>query len=389
MVASSVVPEQILISGKWTKTTERLPAISIHALSKSFGSIKAVDNLDLSVEKGKIVTLLGPSGCGKTTTLRMVAGLEKPDTGEIRIDDKVVNSVETRVFVPPEKREIGMVFQSYALWPHMTVFDNVAYPLKVRRASKPDINEKTNNALKLVRLEGLEKRYPNQLSGGQQQRVALARALVFEPEVLLLYEPLSNLDAKLRESMRFELRELQRRLGIASLYVTHDQEESLFISDVVCVMNRGKIEQSGTPREVHDRPTSEFVANFVGRTNLLRGAVLSLEALAGGEEFYITQTSGGLKVLSSGFVKLKEGEKVAISIRPEYINIVAEKSHNEPNVFKAVVKEMTFLGDRFDCRLIVGDESLTCRALPNAKFESGATVFVQLQPEYCIAIGES
>jgi iron(III) transport system ATP-binding protein len=351
--------------------------------------VKAVDNLELSVDKAKIFTLLGPSGCGKTTTLRLVAGLERPDSGEIRINDKVVNSVETRLFVPPEKREIGMVFQSYALWPHMTVFGNVAYPLKVRRASKSDIDEKTKNALKLVRLEGLEKRYPNQLSGGQQQRVALARALVFEPEVLLLDEPLSNLDAKLRESMRFELRELQHRLGIASLYVTHDQEESLFISDTVCVMNGGKIEQSGTPREVHDKPASEFVANFVGRTNLLRGAVLTTESLTGREDFYVTQTTGGLKLLSSGFVKLKEGEKVSISIRPEYINLVAEGSRNEPNVFKAEVKEMTFLGDRFDCRLDIEEESLTCRAPPNAKFESGSTVLVQLQPEYCIAIGES
>src|SRR5215475_12848164 len=247
------------------------PHIEVENLEVYFGAVPAVRGVSFTVTPGEQLTLLGPSGCGKTTTLRAIAGLEKPVAGEIRIDGTAIYSVARNINVPAEKRGLSMVFQSYAIWPHMSVFDNVAYGLRVRREEAAAIKNKVMQALALVQMQALVDRRASQLSGGQQQRVALARAFVFQPSVLLFDEPLSNLDAKLRADMRIELRELQHRLGITSVYVTHDLEEALAMSDRIVVMRDGLIAQVGAPAEIYDRPRNAFVADFVGSANLIRG----------------------------------------------------------------------------------------------------------------------
>ena len=252
-----------------------VPGISIQGVSRRFGTVAAVDNVDLLIGNGEFVTLLGPSGCGKTTTLRMVAGLDQNDDGRISIGERVVSDAAAGLFVPPDHRNIGMVFQSYAIWPHMTVFENVAYPLRIRRKSATEIREKVGRALQLVELGAYADRPAPLLSGGQQQRVAIARALVFEPDVLLLDEPLSNLDAKLRTQTGDEFRALQHRLGITTLYVTHDQEEAMALSDRIVVMHAGKILQAGAPEEIYRRPLRREVAAFFGSPNLLAAKVVS------------------------------------------------------------------------------------------------------------------
>ncbi len=247
--------------------------LALDDVSKLYGAAPAVDRTSLQIRRGEVFTLLGPSGCGKTTTLRLVAGLERPDGGEITLRGRLVASVPRRLFVPPNKRNLGMVFQSYAIWPHMTVFDNVAYPLRLRGEKRPVIREKVARVLDLVGLEGLEARPATLLSGGQMQRLALCRALVYEPDLLLLDEPFSNLDAKLREQMRVELKLLQRRLGITVLFVTHDQVEALSLSDRIAVMHRGRVEQVGPPRHLYERPGTAFVRDFLGQTVILKGRV--------------------------------------------------------------------------------------------------------------------
>lgn len=240
-----------------------MSTVTFEHIAKAYGDVKVVPDFNLKIADGHFVSFLGPSGCGKTTCLRMVAGLETPTGGKLLIGESTVNEPAQNLFVAPEKRQVGMVFQSYAVWPHMNVFDNVAYPLKVAKTATSELNDRVQKILKVVELDGLEKRMPNMLSGGQQQRVALARGLVAQPKVLLLDEPLSNLDAKLREKMRVDIRRIQQEFGITCIYVTHDQIEAFTMSDMIVVMNKGDIVQSGTPAQIRSNPSTEFVAEFI------------------------------------------------------------------------------------------------------------------------------
>jgi spermidine/putrescine ABC transporter ATP-binding subunit len=285
--------------------------IQLKDIVKRFGTLEAVSHVSLEIRDGELFTLLGPSGCGKTTILRLIGGFHKPDHGEIYFDGKPVTSI------PPYERNIGMVFQNYALWPHMTISNNITYGLKVKKIPKAEIVEKVSHVLKLVNLSGLENRYPGQLSGGQQQRVALARALVLNPDVLLLDEPLSNLDAKIRVQVRAEIRKLQKNLGITTIYVTHDQEEALTLSDRIAVINLGKLMQIGTPRDLYDRPKNPFVADFIGINNLIPGDVKEINIA---EKHVTVQTKvGPLTCFSEE--RFKTGDHCMISVRPETVSI--------------------------------------------------------------------
>jgi len=285
--------------------------IAIRDLSKRFGSLVVVERASFDIAEGELFTLLGPSGCGKTTLLRLIAGFNAPDAGEVRFDDRAVNDV------PPHQRGIGMVFQNYALWPHMTVSDNIAYGLRLRKVPSAEVSSRVAGMLDSVRLAGLGERYPGQLSGGQQQRVALARALVLNPKILLLDEPLSNLDAKVRVQVRAEIRKLQKSLGITTVYVTHDQEEALTLSDRIAVFNQGRVFQVGTPRELYQRPDSRFVADFIGVNNIVEAKVRSVDAAAGRA---VVETSlGALGAVSTG--NLGAGDKCLVCVRPENVDL--------------------------------------------------------------------
>ena len=302
-----------------------MAAITLENVSRHFGSVAAVDNVNLNVDAGEFVTLLGPSGCGKTTTLRMVAGLEQNTGGRIAIDNQVVSDAGASFFVPPERRMLGMVFQSYAIWPHMTVFDNVAYPLRIRRKSTQEIAEKVKTALRLVEMENYADRPAPALSGGQQQRVAIARALVFEPRVLLLDEPLSNLDARLRTQTGDEFRALQKRLGITSLYVTHDQGEAMALSDRIVVMHSGHILQIGSPEEIYRRPANRGVAGFFGSPNFLPSKVQACAPQADGS-FLLTLDGPGWVGPCGCSSALAVGTDVLVMVRPENMRIADKAS---------------------------------------------------------------
>lgn len=312
--------------------------VKIESVTKLFGDVKAVNNFSIVINDGEFVSILGPSGCGKTTMLRMIAGFERADSGEIYIGTDLVSSSGRKLFIPPEKRKIGMVFQSYAIWPHMSVFDNVAYPLKIKQLSKRDIVEKTNRVLEMVYLGGYSQRLPSQLSGGQQQRVALARALVAEPDLLLLDEPLSNLDAKLRESMRFELKELQKKLNVTVIYVTHDQAEAMAMSDRIVVMNSGIIQQVGQPTEIYDNPVNRTIAEFIGLVN-------SLEACVRQDEVDIPDLNLRLAMHHS-FI----GKAVA-QIRPEHVTLTQELN----TAIQGTIIHKFYLGDAVDWRIQVNN----------------------------------
>ncbi|HEU4921891.1 MAG TPA: ABC transporter ATP-binding protein [Burkholderiales bacterium] len=349
-------------------------------------TIRAAQDVSFEVPQGKLFTLLGPSGCGKTTTLRSIAGLEKPRSGEIVVGGRVIYSSTQGVFVPPNHRGLGMVFQSYAIWPHMTVFDNAAFPLQVADRSLPkmQIHERVHRVLKVVALDEMADREATKLSGGQQQRLALARALVMEPSLLLLDEPLSNLDAKLRERMRFELKRLQRELGITTVYVTHDQSEALALSHSIAVMNAGRIEQLGSPREVYERPRNQFVADFVGTTNFIKGDVSGADPAGG---FYrIRSEIGELK--ARGVDSLKSGEEVVLSIRPEDVEL-SERRRDGENVYQATVDQKVFLGEVVDFQVMIGRRSVQSRAHPSLRTPVGASLYVRIDPEKCVALKAS
>ena len=309
--------------------------VKLENLEKSFGSVIAVDNISLTIEESEFFTILGPSGCGKTTTLRMIAGFYKPDKGKIYFNDKEIHRL------PPEKRNTGMVFQNYALWPHMTVSKNVAFGLEMRKFPKEEIGSRVKTALDLVDLEGLGDRTPDQLSGGQQQRVALARALVIEPDVLLLDEPLSNLDAKLRVEMRTEIKKLQKNLGITTIYVTHDQKEALSVSDRLAVMGKGKFEQVGKPLEIYTKPSNKFVASFIGLINLFNGTVSKIRK----DNVWI-RTNEGLDIIANPLERVKEGMKVLLAVRPEHVEVHSQDFvSSKGNLVKGIVESVEYLGD--------------------------------------------
>ncbi|BAS28594.1 ABC transporter ATP-binding protein [Limnochorda pilosa] len=294
-----------------------MPELTVEGLSKNYGNVAALDHVSFRVKDGEFFTLLGPSGCGKSTTLASIAGLEVPDDGRILVGDRVLFDSNTGRYLYPEERDVGLVFQSYALWPHMTVRENLAFPLKLRRVPKPDQDGRIRETLRLVELEGYEGRYPHQLSGGQQQRVALARALVYSPSILLLDEPLSNLDAKLRERARVWLSRLRRELGITTVYVTHDQVEALALSDRIAVMDSGHIRQVGTPFEVYEQPVDPFVADFIGTTNFLEGQIVST-----GEDGVLVALDGdGTPLRVRAASAYREGVRVTLAVRPERIEL--------------------------------------------------------------------
>ena len=364
--------------------------LSVQSLRKSYvtdtgQAVRAVADVGFEVPRGKMFALLGPSGCGKTTTLRALAGLEKPEQGEISVDGRIVFSAERRIHVPPEKRDFGMVFQSYAIWPHMTVYQNAAFPLRVgrRRVSAKEMDEAVARALHIVALDGLEDRKATQLSGGQQQRLALARALIKQPPLLLLDEPLSNLDAKLRERMRFELKRLQRELDITTIYVTHDQMEALALSHQIAVMSAGEIVQIGSPREIYERPKSRFVADFVGTTNFIPGEVLA--AGEPGAPVTVRMPFGVLAVQAR--YALADGEAVIVSIRPEHIAL-SESRPNAPDVWEGRVANQIFLGERQDVQVALGEVMLQVQA--DAAFDAapGRVVYLRLDGTKCIACAE-
>jgi len=360
--------------------------IRIRNLSKDYVSegkrIHALCDVDLTIPAKQIFTLLGPSGCGKTTLLRCIVGLETPDSGEIRIGEDMVFSKEENLFVPPEKRGLGMVFQTYAIWPHMNVFDNVAYPLQTRRESGEEIRKKVAKTLRFVQLEGFEGRPATQLSGGQQQRVALARALVAEPKVILFDEPLSNLDAKLREETRKELRHFLTELKITAVYVTHDRIEALSLSDSVAVMKEGRIIEIGTPKEIYFDSNHRFVADFIGRANLIRGKVASSDDLY----TMIDSTIGVIACQKN--LHLAPGSEVAVCIRPEFIRVLSGETEQGPNVFRGRVESLIFVGDAYEAEILIGDVQIITRIEPMARIEKGDSITLRFDPVHCILISK-
>jgi len=356
--------------------------IKIENLFKKFGTMVAVNHIYLEVKKGEILTLLGPSGCGKTTTLRCIAGLERPDEGDVLIDGRPMFS---QGFVPPSEREIGMVFQNYAVWPHLRVFDNVAYGLKLQKFSKDVIKQKVEEVLESVGLSGLGKRYPGQLSGGQQQRVALARALVRNPKVLLLDEPLSNLDAKLRERMRFEIKSLVRRMNITSVYVTHDQAEAMVISDRIAVMDSGNIVQVGSPEEIYKKPINRFVADFIGTTNFISGEISEVLPDKG---MAFIQTEFGQRMLCRIFdsAMAMPNQKIHVSIRPEDIEVLQQPLAGRENLFKGTIMHKAYLGNFINFFVNVDHTMIRVQASYDLKLKEGEELFLFLNPEKCIAL---
>ena len=354
-----------------------MASVELKGLSRHYGNAVAVDGVSLRVEHGQLVCLLGPSGCGKTTTLRLIAGFIEPSAGEIEVGGKVLSSPARTV--PPEGRNMSMIFQSYALWPHMTVAENVAYGLKIRKLDRSTIDAKLKAILGTARLEALADRYPGELSGGQQQRVSLARALVVEPETLLLDEPLSNLDANLREEMRFEIRRLHDQYRYTTVYVTHDQAEAMTTADLIAVMNKGKVEQLGPPEEIYAKPRSEFVARFIGGSNVLRGPAL--------DDAHVSVA--GVALRTTG-LKLQAGRAASLSVRQHEIGIGAEAPpEGIGNRLSGVVTRQVFLGSTRDYTVAIDDRTeLRVTAPPGCNIAPGQQVWLHLPAEQCRALAE-
>ncbi|HEV8342851.1 MAG TPA: ABC transporter ATP-binding protein [Candidatus Binatia bacterium] len=348
----------------------RQVVLEFREVSKHFGSVCAVNQVSFSIYPGEIFTLLGPSGCGKTTTLRLIAGLEEPDEGEILLNEELVAAPKKGVFVVPDKRRMGMVFQSYAIWPHLTVFENVAFPLRVRREKGGAIKNSVLKVLETVGLAGFEERGATELSGGQQQRVALARALVYAPALLLLDEPLSNLDAKLREEMRFELRALQRKLKLTILYVTHDQTEAMTLSDRIAIVHRGRFEQVGTPAEVYEKPVNSFVGEFLGRTVIFEGTVIKNHS---GHWIELVHGSGRLFLNTDAGSRFAGAEPVCILTRPEDIQIFPQ-GELSPNQIAGKIEEVAYLGDHFEYQVSAGGSSFMLSAPKRERHYVGSQI---------------
>ena len=359
------------------------PHIEVEDLEIFYGSVPAVRGVSFDVMPGEQLTLLGPSGCGKTTTLRAVAGLEQPTAGEIRIDGVPMFSSARKINVPAEKRGLSMVFQSYAIWPHMSVFDNVAYGLRVRRTASAEITKKVHHALELVQMHGYAERRASQLSGGQQQRVALARAFVFQPSVLLFDEPLSNLDAKLRADMRIELRDLQHRLGITSLYVTHDLEEALAMSDRIVVMRDGLVEQTGTPDDIYSLPRSEFVADFIGSANLIRGR---RRTDLDGDGLIALETAGGQIIYGMAYGR-SAGAELVVSVRTVHLQISAQRPPGARNVWPVRIEKTVFQGDFTQVHLKWGDQLLVARCAAMEPIAVSSEFFMTVEPRRVVLLG--
>jgi iron(III) transport system ATP-binding protein len=351
-----------------------LASVELRGLTKHYGTLAVVDDVSMLIEHGSLVCLLGPSGCGKTTTLRLIAGFVEPTAGEIRVGDRVVSTPQRTL--PPERRNMSMIFQSYALWPHMTVAENITYGLKLRKLDNDTIRKKLDSILATTRLAPLAGRYPGELSGGQQQRVALARALIVEPETLLLDEPLSNLDANLREEMRFEVRRLHDEYRYTTVYVTHDQVEAMTTADVIAVMSAGKIEQAGSPEDIYNRPRSEFVARFIGMSNVVRGKALDFDriSLAG----VPLRVSGG---------PLKVGDEIPVSVRQHQIELLAQEPQANDNVVPARVVRQVFLGSSRDYMVELADGTqLRAVTAAGVSIPPGSSVWLHLPVERCRAL---
>ena len=350
--------------------------VRVDNLVKRFGEVTAVAGISFDVPKGELLTLLGPSGCGKTTTLNMIAGFEHPDGGNVYVGDRLISSSLENVLLSPHERNLGMVFQSYGLWPHLKVSENVAFGLKMRKASKHQISVAVDEALDLVRLTGLGDRYPSQLSGGQQQRVAFARALVYEPDVLLLDEPLSNLDAALREEMRLELKELQTKTGITTIFVTHDQVEAMVMSDTIIVMNNGHIEQMGPPHEVYQNPANQFVAGFVGISNLLSAEVLGVARSDG-----LSPIKLGGATIFCDVQGARKGKKVTLSIRPEDLIIKSQKpKKNDTNILQCTVEKSVYMGGILELWADAYGQQIRIHGHRLPPFSIDETIFVKIDP---------
>jgi iron(III) transport system ATP-binding protein len=351
-----------------------LASVDLRGLTKRYGSTAAVDDVSLRIDHGQLVCLLGPSGCGKTTTLRLIAGFLEPTEGEIHVGDRLVSSKARTL--PPERRNMSMIFQSYALWPHMTVAENIVYGLRLRKLDRETIARKLAAILATTKLEPLAQRYPGELSGGQQQRVALARALIVEPETLLLDEPLSNLDANLREEMRFEIRRLHDEYRYTTVYVTHDQSEAMTTADLIAVMNGGRIDQLGTPEDIYARPQSEFVARFIGASNVLKGTAR--------DDNHMSFAGATLRVIGA---KLAAGQSAAVAIRQHDVQLATQAPASSENTIQATVTRQVYLGASRDYVVETADGSSLRIVTPtDVAVEKGREVWLTLPPDRCRAL---